>query len=90
MSAESLIRTIGTALGQAQAHELVVAIRVEGEWLMGLVQSKDGEGVVLTDPASGDLMIVRLAAISAVRITAQAVTRLALPHPTNGVPATTV
>jgi hypothetical protein len=78
MSAESLIRTIGTALGQAHDHDFVVAIRVEGEWLMGLVQSKDGEGVVLTDPQSGDLLVVRLAAISAVRITSQAVARLAI------------
>jgi hypothetical protein len=63
----STIYTIGTALGRARDHEVVVSVLVGGHWIDGLVNEVDGHGVVLTGSESGH-HVVRIQDISAVRV----------------------
>lgn len=69
----SMIFTVGTALRRAQDHGLPVAVLVEGHWLDGQVGGLDGDGLVLVAD-TGEQAIVRLGAISVVRL------RAALPE----------
>ncbi|GAA1476466.1 hypothetical protein GCM10009623_09120 [Nocardioides aestuarii] len=66
----STIYTIGTALGRARDHEVVVSVLVGGHWIDGLVNEVDGHGVVLTGSDSGH-HVVRIGDISAVRVHAE-------------------
>ena len=66
----STIYTIGTALGRARDHEVVVSVLVGGHWIDGLVNEVDGHGVVLTGSDTGH-HVVRIEDISAVRVHAQ-------------------
>jgi len=66
MHASSTIFTIGTALRRAEDNHLSVEVLVNGQWLRGNIAGLDGEGLVLSTHA--DHAVVRLSAISAVRI----------------------
>ncbi len=74
----STIYTIGTALGRARDHEVVVSVLVSGHWIDGLVNEVDGHGVVLTGAETGH-HVVRIEDISAVRVHAEQL--LADPDP---------
>ena len=63
----AVVYTIGTALRRAQDEDMGVEILVGGEWLVGKVSASDGQGVMLRGE-SGDLSIVRLAGVDAVRV----------------------
>ncbi len=63
----STIYTIGTALGRARDHDVVVSVLVGGHWIEGLVNEVDGHGVVLTGATEGH-HVVRIEDISAVRV----------------------
>ncbi|HXH81231.1 hypothetical protein [Nocardioides sp.] len=63
----AVVYTIGTALRRAQDEGMGVEILVGGEWLVGQVSAADGQGVMLRGE-SGDLSIVRLAGVDAVRV----------------------
>ncbi len=63
----AIVYTIGTALRRAQDEDLAVEILVAGEWLAGRVSASDGQGVMLRGD-SGELSIVRLAGVDAVRV----------------------
>src|SRR3954452_21840089 len=66
MHASSTIFTIGTASRRAEDNHLSVEVLVNGQWLRGNIAGLDGEGLVLS--THGDHSVVRLCAISAVRI----------------------
>jgi hypothetical protein len=66
----STLYTIGTALGRARDHGVVVRVLVAGHWIEGLVSDVDGHGVVLTGSGT-DHHVVRIGDISAVRVHAQ-------------------
>ena len=70
----STLYTIGTALNRAANERQVVHVLVEGEWLSGMVVAVDGHGLVLA-PDSTEQTVVRIEAISAVRVTARMVER---------------
>jgi hypothetical protein len=60
---------MGTALSRAKEHELPVAVMVGNEWLRGRILAMDGHGLLLETDAL-EHCVVRLEAISAVRIDA--------------------
>jgi sRNA-binding regulator protein Hfq len=83
---DSTLYTIGTALNRAHDNEVPVQILVEGQWLTGMVVAVDGHGVVLN---SDDLehSVVRMEAVSAVRLFAAAPQRTPITagaHPMPG------
>ncbi|MCW2833494.1 MAG: hypothetical protein JWN68_1447 [Nocardioides sp.] len=63
----AVVYTIGTALRRAQDEDMAVEILVAGEWMAGRVSATDGQGVMLLG-ANGELSIVRLAGVDAVRV----------------------
>ena len=65
----STLYTIGTALGRAKDHGVVVRVLVDGSWIEGLVSDVDGHGVVLTGDDDAH-HVVRVEAITAVRVNA--------------------
>lgn len=67
---QSTIYTIGTALGRAKDHGVVVSVLVGGHWIEGQVGDVDGHGVVLGGNEGGH-HVVRIESISAVRIHAE-------------------
>jgi hypothetical protein len=67
---QSTLYTIGTALGRARDHRVVVRVLVSGHWIEGLVSDVDGHGVVLTGSGT-DHHVVRIQDISAVRVHAE-------------------
>jgi hypothetical protein len=64
----STLYTIGTALRRAHDHHLPVSLLVEGYWMEGRVLAIDGHGVLLDLVEDGEHSVVRLEAISAVRV----------------------
>ncbi len=66
----STLYTIGTALGRARDHRVVVRVLVSGHWIEGLVNDVDGHGVVLSG-AGTDHHVVRIEDIAAVRVHAE-------------------
>ena len=70
----STIYTIGTALNRAANERQVVHVLVQGQWISGMVIAVDGHGLVLA-PDSTEQTVIRLEAISAVRVTARMVER---------------
>lgn len=71
MGSDSTLYTIGTALNRALDNELPVELLVGGIWMAGTVAAVDGFGVVLSSRDS-EHAVVRVEAISAVRIAAAA------------------
>ncbi len=67
---QSTLYTIGTALGRAREHGVVVQVLVAGHWIEGLVSDVDGHGVVLTGEGS-DHHVVRIQDVAAVRVHAE-------------------
>jgi sRNA-binding regulator protein Hfq len=83
---DSTIYSIGTALNRAHAHDIPVQVLVEGEWMTGNVIAVDGHGVVLHSDEL-EHAVVRMEAVSAVRIFAAAPGRTPLAagaHPMPG------
>jgi hypothetical protein len=82
----STLYTIGTVLNHARDNGLRVELLVAGQWLSGVVAAADGHGVVLA--ACGDQhAVVRMEAISAVRIAEALAPRTQIPagaHPMPG------
>jgi sRNA-binding regulator protein Hfq len=68
MYGDSIIYSIGTALNRAQDNDVPVEILVNGEWLGGHVAAVDGHGVVLNSKDQTEHAVVRMEAVSAVRI----------------------
>lgn len=66
----STLYTIGTALGRARDHGVVVWVLVSGHWIEGLVSDVDSHGVVLTGSGT-EHHVVRIEDISAVRVSAE-------------------
>jgi hypothetical protein len=62
---------MGTALGRAKDQDLPVAVLVGNDWVRGRVLAIDGHGLLLETDAY-EHCVVRLEAISAVRIDAAA------------------
>lgn len=75
---DSTIYTIGTALNRAHDNDIEVQILVEGQWITGNVVAVDGHGVVLNG-AELDHAVIRMDAVSAVRIFTAAPRRTPLP-----------
>jgi hypothetical protein len=67
MYSDSVLYTIGTALGRAQDNHSNVQILVEGQWLSGQVGAVDGHGVVLVS-SDHEHSVIRMGSISAVRM----------------------
>jgi hypothetical protein len=67
MNATSTMLTVGTALRHAQDSGVRVHALVDGMWMSGTVAGLDGEGVVLLTP-EGDTTVVRIRAVTAVRV----------------------
>ena len=67
MYGDSVLYTIGTALGRALDNDVAVQILVEGQWLSGRVAAVDGHGVVLHSDDS-DHSVIRMGSVSAVRV----------------------
>lgn len=63
----TIVYTIGTALRRTQDVDVSVEILVGGEWMVGRVSAVDGQGVMLRGP-DGELSIVRLAGVDAVKV----------------------
>ena len=63
----STIYTIGTALNRAKEVGVPVELLLAGQWLTGMVNQVDGYGIVLSGE-DGELSIIRLASIDAVRV----------------------
>jgi sRNA-binding regulator protein Hfq len=81
----SMLYTIGTALNHARDNGLEVSLLVEGQWVSGLVAAVDGFGVLLA--TEGDHAVVRVEAVSAVRIAGAVPHRTEIPaaaHPMPG------
>jgi sRNA-binding regulator protein Hfq len=64
---DSTLYTIGTALNRARDNHIPVELLVEGSWVSGVVVAVDGFGVVLSSEER-EHMVVRIEAVSAVRI----------------------
>ena len=67
MYSDSVLYTIGTALGRALDNHSDVQILVEGQWLSGQVGAVDGHGVVLVS-SDQEHSVIRMGSISAVRM----------------------
>src|ERR687895_2679777 len=67
MSTSSTMLTLGTALRHAHDGGTQVHALVGGMWISGTVVALDGEGVVLLTP-EGETVVVRLRAVTAVRV----------------------
>ena len=67
----SIIYTVGTALNRAHDNDVPVQVLVEGQWLTGDVVAVDGHGLVLQSD-SLEHAVVRMDAVSAVRIFSEA------------------
>jgi len=67
MNISSTILTVGTALRHAEDGGARVHILLGGTWMIGTVVGVDSEGVVLQS-ADGDVTVVRLQAVNAVRV----------------------
>ena len=63
----STLYTIGTALGRAREHGVVVRVLVSGHWIEGLVSDVDSHGVVLAGSGT-EHHVVRIEDVSAVRV----------------------
>lgn len=82
----STLYTVGTVLNHAHDHGLEVEVLVEGQWLSGVVAGVDGFGVVLAADADQHA-VVRIEAVSAVKIAQGIVQRAEIPagaHPMPG------
>jgi len=64
---DSVLYTIGTALGRAHDNDVMVQVLVEGQWLSGRVAAVDGHGVVLHSDEF-EHAVVRMVSVSAVRV----------------------
>lgn len=82
---DSTIYTIGTALNRAHDNDIGVQILVEGQWITGHVVAVDGHGVVLNGEDL-DHAVIRMDAVSAVRILTAPPERTPLPAGTYAVP----
>lgn len=82
----STLYTIGTVLNHARDHGFEVEVLVAGHWLTGVVAAVDGFGVVLA--SNGDQhAVIRMEAVSAVKIGEGFVRRTEIPagaHPMPG------
>jgi sRNA-binding regulator protein Hfq len=78
MSGNSTLYTIGTALNRALDNEIPVHVLVGGEWLSGQVVALDGFGVVLNSNEN-EHSVIRVEAVSAVRIGTLAPVRTPIP-----------
>ena len=67
MNNSSTILTVGTALRHAQDGAARVHVLLGGTWMTGSVIGVDGEGAVL-ESDNGDTTVVRMQAITAVRV----------------------
>jgi hypothetical protein len=67
MFGSTMVLTIGHALDRARDENLVVRLCVGGDWVSGRIVSHDGHGVALLE-GNGDLCVLRLEAVSGVRL----------------------
>lgn len=65
-----MLLTVGHALDRAKDEGTVVRMHIGGDWITGQVMNSDGHGVAVLEP-NGDLCVVRLEAISCVRLPGQ-------------------
>lgn len=73
-----MLYTIGTALNRARDNDIPVDILVGGTWISGRVVAVDGFGVVLSD-GDREHSVIRVEAVSAVRILAAPPSRTSIP-----------
>ncbi len=69
MFGTSMLLTIGQALEHAHEVDAVVRLCIGGEWVIGRVLHTDGHGLAMT-AENGDTCVIRLDAVSCVRIPA--------------------
>jgi hypothetical protein len=81
----SVIFSMGTALSRAKDHDLPVAVLVGNDWLRGRILAMDGHGLLLeTDQL--EHCVVRLEAVSAVRVDAMVHESAGLATPLRAAP----
>jgi hypothetical protein len=68
VSNDSVLYTIGTALRRAEDSHSAVHVLVEGQWIHGRISAVDGYGLVLESVDATEHSVVRMASISAVRV----------------------
>ena len=69
MFGTSMLLTVGQALEHARDADAVVRLCIGGEWVAGRVMHTDGHGLAMT-AENGDTCVIRLDAVSCVRIPA--------------------
>ena len=67
MFGTTMMLTVGQALDRAMHEDQEVRVKLGSEWLTGRVLNTDSQGVVLADE-NGDTLVLRMEAISAIRI----------------------
>ncbi len=67
MFGSSMMVTVGQALDRALEAGLTIRLNVAGEWLRGRVVRHDGQGVVVVAD-DGDVCVLRMDAITCVRV----------------------
>ena len=82
----SIIYTVGTALNRAHDNDVPVQVLVEGQWLTGDVVAVDGHGLVLQSDAL-EHAVIRIDAVSAVRVFAEAPQRTPIQSGATPMPA---
>lgn len=82
----SIIYTVGTALNRALDNGIPVQVLVEGQWLTGDVLAVDGHGLVLKSDAL-EHAVIRIDAVSAVRIFSEAPHRTPIQSVATPMPA---
>lgn len=76
----SMLLTFGPLLDRAQEQSAPVSILIGDQWIVGDVAARDGVGVlIITD--KGEMALLRLEAISAVKSKAKGLTALHVPEP---------
>ena len=71
MFGTSRLLTVGQALEHAREVDAEVRLCIGGEWVSGRVMHTDGHGLAMT-AENGDTCVIRLEAVSCVRIPAVA------------------
>lgn len=70
MFGSTMMLTVGQALDRARNEETVIRIQCAGEWITGRVVNTDSQAAVIADE-NGEVCVVRMDAISCVRLPAQ-------------------
>lgn len=70
MFGTTMMLTLGQALDRAQHEGTTVRIQVSGEWISGQVINTDSQAAMITAD-NGEICVVRMEAISCVRLPAE-------------------